>query len=125
MTGLTPAFTLSGVPGATVTDVGAVVFTVQTNNLAGYVVTVQSQAPVLSPSTGGNSDSIPIGALSVRETGTTVFTPLSNTVATLVHSQGTRSTANGDSLSDDYRVVIPFVNPGIYETTLNYVTTAL
>jgi hypothetical protein len=124
LTALTPTFNLPGNPGSTVTGGGAVTFNVQTNNLAGYTVTVESATPVLSPPTG-NPDSIPIGNLSVRETGTGTFTALSNIIPVVVHTQATRSAPLGDSLSNDYQVVIPFVNQGVYTATLNYVATAL
>jgi hypothetical protein len=125
LTGLTPNFTLTGLPGATVTGTGAVTFNVQTNNLAGYAVTVESQTSTLTPAVGTNTDSIPIGALSVRETGATAFTPLSNTAAVTVHSQNTRSAQLGDALSNDYQVVVPFVNQDVYSATLNYIATTL
>lgn len=125
LTGLTPSFSLSGLPGATVTGLGAVTMTVQTNNLAGYAVTVQSATATLSPAAPTNGDSIPIGALSVRETGSTAYTPLSNATATTVHTQAVRSAEGGDELSNDYQVVIPFVNEDTYTTTLNYIATTL
>jgi hypothetical protein len=125
LTGLTSAFTLTGLPGATVTASGAVTMTVTTNNLAGYAVTVESAAPVLAATAGSNPDSIPITALGVRETGGTTFTALSSTGTDTVHSQGTRSAEIGDTVSNDYQVVIPFVNEDTYTTTLNYIATTL
>jgi hypothetical protein len=124
LTGLTPSFLLTGLPGATVPGLGAVTFNVATNNLAGYSVTVQSAAGILA-GTGANTETIPIGALSVRETGTGTYTPLSDAAAVTVHTQGAQSTAAGNSLSNDYQVVIPFVNPDTYSATLNYVATTL
>jgi hypothetical protein len=124
LTALTPNFTLTGIPGETVPGVGAVTFNVATNNTAGYAVTVQSAAATMV-GTGGNTESIPIGALSVRETGTTPYTPLSSTAPVSVHRQLTHSVAAGDSLSNDYQVVIPFVNSDTYHATLNYVATTL
>jgi hypothetical protein len=122
LTGLTPSFLLSGLPGATVAGVGAVTFNVETNNRAGYSVTVESAAATLA-GTGTNGDSIPIGALSVRETGAGAYTPLSNTAPVTVHNQTVRSAEAGDGLSNDYQVVIPFVNTDTYTATLNYVAT--
>jgi hypothetical protein len=125
LSGLTDEFTLSGIPGATVSQIGAVTFNVKTNSLAGYSVTVQSQTATLA-GTSGNADAIPIGALFVRETGaTTAFIPMSATGTALVHTQTTRSAEPGDSLSNDYRVVIPFVNEDTYTATLDYVATTL
>jgi hypothetical protein len=125
LTGLTPDFTLSGLPGATVTGLGAVTFTVQTNNLAGYAVTVQSQTATLVAGAAGNTDSIPIGALSVSEGGAAAYAPLSNTSAVTVHSQTGRSAEGGDELVNDYQAVIPFVNEDTYSVVLNYIATTL
>jgi hypothetical protein len=125
LSGLTPSFTLSGVPGATVTGAGDVTMNVVTNNLAGYAVTVESATATLAPATAGNLDSIPIGALSVRETGTTDYTPLSAAATVTTHTQATRSAELGDTISNDYQVVVPFVNQDTYTTTLNYVATTL
>ena len=125
LTGLTPSFTLTGLPGATVLGTGAVTMNVQTNNLAGYSVTVESATSTLVATAAGNTDAIPIGALSVREGGTTAFTPLSATTPTAVHTQATRSAEAGDTITNDYQVVIPFVNEDTYTTTLDYVATTL
>jgi hypothetical protein len=125
VTGLTESFTLSGDVGATVSGTGAVSLTVETNNLAGYAVTVQSQTTTMAATAVGNTDSIPIGALSVRETGTTPFTTLSDAVAVPVHTQATRSEQGGDLLGNDYKVTIPFVNEDTYTVTLDYVATTL
>lgn len=126
LSGLTPDFTLTGIPGATVEGVGAVTFNVQTNNLAGYAVTVQSRTATMVAAATGNTDSIPIGALSVRETGTTPYTAMTATApGATVHTQATRSAQGGDALSNDYQVVIPFVNTDTYSATLDYVAATL
>ena len=124
LSGLTDEFTLSGIPGATVADDGAVTFNVKTNSLAGYSVTVQSQTATLA-GTSGNVDAIPIAALSVRETGTTTYTAMSDQGTAVVHTQTTRSDELGDELSNDYQVIIPFVNEDTYTATLDYVATTL
>jgi hypothetical protein len=120
MTGLTSAFTLSGAPGDTVTSTGAVSFNVRTNNISGYTVTVQAATATLVAATLGNTDSIPISALRVRE-GTNTFVALSNTSSVTVHDQDTESAELGDALTNDYRVVIPFVNSDTYTVTINYI----
>ena len=127
LNGLTPAFTLVGLPGATVTGPGEVTMNVQTNNLAGYAVTVQAATAALLPQTTGNPDSIPVNRLRVRETadGTGAFTALSNGSAVTVHTQATRSAEGGDDISNDFQVDIPFVNTDTYSTTLNYIATTL
>jgi len=126
MTGLTPSFTLTGTPGSTQTGVGAVTFNVETNNVAGYAVTVQSTAATMLPAdTGANMDSIPIAALTVRETGGSTFDGLSSTAALQVHTQAERSANGGDSLSNDFRLRIPVVNADTYSATLNYVASTL
>ncbi len=125
LNGLTPSFTLTGIPGATVTGLGAVTMNVQTNNLAGYAVTVESSTPTLLPTAVGNADSIPISALSVEESEFGSFTPVSDTQTVTVHAQDSRSAEAGDNLFNDYQVVIPFVNEDTYSATLNYIATAL
>ena len=126
LSALTPTFTLVGLPGATVIGAAAVSMLVETNNIAGYAVTVQSTTDTLDPADPvGNTDSIPIGALSVKESTATSYTPVSDTAAVTVHSQATRSAVGGDAIVNDYKVVIPFVNADTYSTTLNYVATTL
>lgn len=124
LSALPASFTLTGNPSSTVTSNGAVTMNVLTDNLLGYTVTVQAAAATLTGS-GGNTDTIPIANLKVRETGGAVFTPLSNVAPTLVHSQVTRSGSSGDTISNDYQVVIPFVNADTYTVTLNYVASTL
>jgi hypothetical protein len=125
LTGLTPSFTLTGAPGTVATDAGAVGFNVETNDVAGYAVTVQAAATTLAPTAVGNTDSIPISLLGVRQSGTGVYLPISSTVPVLVHTQTSRSANGGDNLSNDYQITIPVVNPDTYTATLNYVATAL
>jgi hypothetical protein len=127
LTGLTTNFTLSGIPGANPATNGAVVMNVETNNLAGYNVTVESAAATMTPPvhTIVNPDSIPIAALTVRETGTTPYLAMSATGPVTVHAQATRSAQGGDNLSNDYTLAIPFVNQDIYTATLDYVATTL
>lgn len=124
LTGLTPTFTLTGIANTTVTEPDVVSFTVETNNLAGYAVTVQSATDTLVANTSGNTDSIPIANLSVSEAGTT-FTPMSSEDPFVVHTQSARSAEGGDALTNDYRVAIPFVNSDTYSVTLNYIATTL
>jgi hypothetical protein len=125
LSGGTAALTLTGAIRATVTQNAAVTMNVETNNLAGYTVTVQSSTATLAPPvhTIVNPDSIPIAALTVRETGGSAFTALSNSAPVTVHTQTVRSANGGDTVSNDFRVVIPFVNQDVYSTTLNYVAT--
>ena len=126
-------FTLTGVPGSTQSEDGAVTYNVETNNALGYSVTVQAAtATMVGTVTVGNGDTIPSTALTVRKTGTTPFTPLSyvgqtgaGSAAVPVHSQATRSADGGDDLSTDYQILIPFVNEDTYTATLNYVATTL
>jgi hypothetical protein len=125
LTGLTPAFTLNGVPGGTVSEVGVVTFNVATNNFAGYSVTVHSNTATMLANTSANTDSIPIAALTVRESGTVPYAPMSSTSAGTVHLQNERSASGGDDLSNDYLVGIPFVNEDTYTATLDYVATTL
>jgi hypothetical protein len=96
---------------------------VLTNNLLGYTVTVQAASATLS-GTGGNTDTIPIASLGVRETGSPAFLPVSNVAPVLVHAQVTPSAPAGDTVSNDYQVTIPFVQPDTYSVVLNYTATA-
>lgn len=122
--GLTPSFTLTGLPGATVAEADAVAYTVLTNNVGGYTVSVQADAAELTPA-GTSTDTIPVTDLSVRPGGSTsAFTSLSNTSPITLHDQGTRSAQAGDGYTDDYQIDIPFVADDIYSVTLNYIATA-
>lgn len=126
MTGLTESFTLTGTPGQTVTEDGVVTFNVETNNVGGYGVTVQSQdATMLPANTVTNTDSIEIADLTVRETGDTAFLPLSSTAPVSVHTQTVRSADGGDELSNDYEIRVPVVNVDTYSATLDYVASTL
>ncbi len=122
LSNLTSAFTLTGIPHTTAGQNGAVTMTVVTNDPSGYNVTVQAATPTLtSPATGAG---IPVGDLGVRETGTSVFHPLSAAAPVTTHTQTTPSALNGDPLSNDYQVNIPFVPTGRYSGTLDYIATA-
>jgi hypothetical protein len=120
LSGLTAAFTLSGAPGASPSTNSAVTMNVLTNNRTGYNVTVQSAAATMAPTAVGNTDSIPIASLKTRETGQPTFTSLSNVTATTVHNQAAKSAVAGDTVNNDYQVVIPFVSSDTYTVTLNY-----
>jgi hypothetical protein len=125
LTGLTSSFLLTGAPGATVSGAGIVAYNVETNNVAGYAVTVESTSATLQPAGGGNLDSIPIAALTVRQSGAGSYSPLSNSTAVTVHTQSSRSANGGDNLSNDYQIRIPVVNADTYSATLNYVASTL
>jgi hypothetical protein len=122
--GLTPSFTLNGLPGDTVIGENAVSYTVNTNSAAGYTVTVQAAADELGAAEDTNDDVIPIENLQVRAADTGAFTSLSNTGAVTLRDQDSRSDADGDEYADDYQVAIPFVADDTYSVTLNYVATA-
>jgi hypothetical protein len=119
LSGLTPSFTLSGGPGTTVTQNGAVTMTVLTNNATGYQVTVQAEAAHLT-GTGLNTDTIPITNMSARETGGS-FGTVSNLYALHLYDQSTPSALGGDHLSNDYQVNIPDISSDTYSVTLDYV----
>lgn len=121
LSALTPSFTLSGDPGTTVTQDGAVTMNVDTNNATGYTVSVQPTAANLV-GTGSNSFTIPVGDLQVRETGQQFFSPLNPAFQLHVYSQDTPSAAGGDNLSNDYQIQIPDgTPPDTYSVTLDYV----
>jgi hypothetical protein len=126
ITSLTPAFTLTGIPGDTPADTGAVTMDVFSNNATGYNVTVEAAAADLVGAIAGNADVIPVTDLSVEETGAGPYLPLSSTAATTVYTQDTPSAATpGDALSNDYEfnTGIPDVTPDTYSVTLDYVAT--
>jgi hypothetical protein len=121
LTGLTPSFTLSGLPGDVPTDFGAVTMNVLANNVTGYNVTVQGAVPNLTD-TGG--DIIPVSDLLVNDGysgGTTGFIPVSAATPVQVFNHGTPSGTTGDTVTNDYRIAIPSVPNGLYSGTLNYV----
>jgi hypothetical protein len=120
LSGLTSSFTLSGAPGATPSTNSAVSMNVTTNNRTGYNVTVQSASATMAATTTGNTDSVPIADLKARETGQPTFTSLSNVTANTVHNQATKSASSGDTITNDYQLVVPFVNSDTYTATLNY-----
>jgi hypothetical protein len=122
LTALTPSFTLTGTPGATVGTPTPVTYTVETNNSTGYTVTVQSATATMTPAISGNTDSIPIGVLTVRESGAGAFSPVTaiGGTAVVVHAQAIRSVDAGDNLSTDFRMRIPTVRADTYSATLNY-----
>jgi hypothetical protein len=125
LSNLTPSFTLTGVPGDTPVDDGAVTMNVFTNNASGYNVTVLAASGDLA-GTSPNTDTIPVGDISVEETGSGAYQALSNDVADVVYTQDTRSAAApGDLLSNDYEfnTPIPDVITDGYSVVLDYVAT--
>ncbi len=125
LSGLTGEFTLNGLPGDTVAEEDAVTFNVNTNNVGGYNVTVQSQSAALVATLPANPDSIPIEELGVRNAGAAAYTPVSSTAPFIINTKATRSAEGGDAYSHDYSVDIPFVSDDTYTATLDYVATAL
>ncbi|MCM3887100.1 putative Ig domain-containing protein [Frankia sp. R82] len=121
LTDLTSSFVLTGEPGSTPALDSAVTMTVTTNSTDGYTVAVQGTSPTLTPATPGNDDTIPVQALTVRESGTAGFAPLSDTAAVTVHNQAQPSAPNGDAVSNDYAIHIPFVASDTYSTALDYI----
>lgn len=120
---ITTSFILEGVPGDTPQDLGAVTMHVLSNNSTGYSVTVQPAAAVLV-GTGSNTDTIPVGDLSVRESASGTYQPLVAGTPVQVYTQAFRSVGNpGDLLSNDYEfnTGIPDVHSDTYSVTLDYV----
>jgi len=121
LTGLTPAFLLAGAPGVTVQNQAPVTYNVETNSDTGYTVTVQSATATMVPADqAANLDTIPIAALTVRETGTTAYAAVTTGIV-VVHDQGARSSNGGDELGTDFQMRIPTVTPDTYTATLNYI----
>jgi uncharacterized repeat protein (TIGR01451 family) len=124
LSGLTSSFALTGLPDATITADGAVTMTVTTNSSGGYQVSVQAESPTLVGAAPDNTDSIPIGALRVRESSTSLFQPMSSSSPLIVHSQTRPSAPGGDAVSNDFQIQLPFVSTDTYSTTLDYIATA-
>ncbi|MFC4589263.1 fibronectin type III domain-containing protein [Sphaerisporangium corydalis] len=120
---LTDGFTLTGVPDTTVRRDGVVTLTVASNAPGGYNVMLRAVSPVLT--TPLDTATIPIANLKVRETGTSTFQPLSSITSIPIHSQSEPSALEGDALSNDYEVDIPFVPSGRYSGILEYITSTL
>ena len=121
LSGLTSAFTLSGVPGATATGSSAVTMNVKTNDNLGYTVTVLAAAANMK-GTGTNLDVIPVSSLTVKNSAGAVYTPLSNITPVTTATTTVKTTGLGDAVSNDYQIVnIPWVNADTYSVTLNYV----
>ena len=76
---------------------------------------------VLTPTTPGNTDTIPVSNLHVRRTGDAAFTPLADGSQVLVQIRSGPSAAGGDPLSNDYQIDIPFVRPDDYTIALDYI----
>jgi uncharacterized repeat protein (TIGR01451 family) len=125
LSGLTPSFTLTGPPHATVAQEGALTMTITTNSPGGYVVTVLADDSEMVGSPG-NDETIPLTMLNVRESSpeTTSWLALSDIFPTVVHEQDRASAPGGDAVSNDYRVEFPNVAPDTYSTTLNNLVTA-
>ncbi|HEX8094589.1 hypothetical protein [Jatrophihabitans sp.] len=123
LSGLTPAFTLTGAPGATATGSAAVTMKVTTNNTLGYTVGVQAAAATMPGATAGNTDTIPVSALTVKENTGATYTALSATAAVTVHSQNGKSLSTGDTITNDMQMAVPFVNSDSYSVALNYIAT--
>ena len=127
LTGLTPAFTLTGVAGSTPTTAGnPVTMTVTTNNFAGYNVTVVPAALNLIGAVPGNGDVIPANTLEVdgpAQGG--AYAHLTYPTPLVVATKASASAPGGDLIINNYRITIPFVRPDTYTGTLNYVATTL
>ena len=124
LTDLTSSFLLTGLPNSTDSTIGTVTMTVTTNSASGYTVTVLGMSGSLTGAAPGNTATIPIGSLGVRETGTTAFQPLSDDAPVVVHQQGAPSAPGGDAVSNDYQVQIPDVAADTYSATLDYIVSA-
>ncbi len=120
LSGLTAAFTLSGAPATTQTGLSAVTMNVKSDNRTGYNVTVQAAAASMVGATTGNTDTIPVSTLTVKN-NLGVYTAMSNSAATTVALTAVKSASTGDTVTNDYQAVIPWVNADTYSVTLNYI----
>jgi hypothetical protein len=124
VTDFTSSFTLTGLPNSTVSSDGALTMTVTTNSASGFLVSVRPTTATLTGAVPGNTETIPIGQVEVRESGTDAFRPLSDLGPLTVHKQDTPSAPGGDAVSNDYRVEIPFVPSDTYSAGLEYIVSA-
>ncbi|MFJ6943186.1 hypothetical protein ACISU4_00740 [Streptomyces wuyuanensis] len=115
----TEAFTLSGPPNTTVTELNAISFTVTTNNAGGYTVGGRSTEAALQPQDPENPDVIPISRLEFRPSGETLWVPMTTSHQVTRNVDGP-SAPDGDDFSTDFRVHIPNVRSDSYRTTLIY-----
>ena len=124
---LTGSVSLTGAPGDTPVQVGAVQLVVTTNNLTGYNVTVTPDAIDL---VGAPSGTIPFNSLQVLNTAIVGSTTLDYTSLTFptpltIHNQATPSAPTGDAFANNYRITIPAgAAPGAYTGTITYLATA-
>ena len=128
LTILDSSFTLTGVPTDEPELDNAVHYDVFTNNTGGYNVTVLAVDPALVATTVGNTDTIPIGDLSVQEHAAGNWQALTAAPDSPVqiYTQSTRSVESpGDEHSDDYKfnTPIPDVKDGTSTDDLTYVAT--
>ena len=120
---LTSTVELAGPADATVTRNGAVTMTIDSNNPGGYSVTVQGEADQLVSADNSITGTIPLSDLLFRETGSTLFQPLT-TDPQLLHDRTGATAPDGDAVSSDYQMHLPYVDPGSYTATLEYLVTA-
>ncbi|MEJ8662183.1 hypothetical protein [Streptomyces sp. MS1.AVA.4] len=111
------AFTLSGPPNTTVTELAAVHFRVTTNNAGGYTVGGRAADDALRPQTPGNPDTIPVSNLEVRPNGQTLWIPVTPNQQVTRNVDGP-SAPGGDNYSTDYRVHIPNVRSDTYSVSI-------
>ncbi|MET8143647.1 hypothetical protein ABZU32_25375 [Sphaerisporangium sp. NPDC005288] len=127
LTGLTDSFTLTGAPGSIpTTGATPVTMTVTTNNFAGYNVSVVPRTPNLTGAIAGNTDVIPANALQVDgpvQAGT--YAPLTHPTPLVVAVKNSASAPAGDAITNNYRIIVPFVRPDTYSGILDYVATTL
>lgn len=116
------AFTLTGAPGDVTTSTSGL--TAESNNTAGYNVTVlANQANLLPADTVANTHTIPVTSLKVADSASTL-TALSTTTPVTVHTQSTASAAGGDALTASYELAMPFVNADTYSGGLTFTAAA-
>jgi hypothetical protein len=123
LSGLTADFTINASIVGTTLAADAVAYTVNTNNVGGYNVTVNSESPTLTAAQAGNTDTIPIASLGVRLAGAAAFTPMAEAKYEITN-KATRSAAGGDDYTNDFSITPGFVADGTYSTVLDYIATA-
>jgi hypothetical protein len=119
------AITLTGSPGETVEDLGAVSMTVTTNNATGYNVAVDPDTDTFPGATSGGA--IVVTDLQVRDTSaTSVAGAYVNllTTALVINNKTTVSAPAGDVINNDYRLTITGDTAAdVYTGTITYIAT--
>ena len=103
------------------TDDPSMAYAVTTNNTAGYSVAVTADQENLTGATAGNTDVIPVSAITASQDSTG---KLSAAIPVQLHNQNSRSVQTGDQFTVGFTADIPFVNADTYTGAVTLTATA-